>query len=93
MPHAVAVALFKRKKTMYNPEIAELLDRHAHAKEIRDYKLAMSIEDEIAEIEMRQTLRRALFAAYALLTNPDAEPEDADKVTALIKEALEETAP
>ena len=35
----------------------------------------------------------ALFEALALLENPDAEPEDADHVTALIIQTLKDTAP
>lgn len=50
-------------------------------------------EDAAAEYAMRLQLRAALFEALALLENPDAEPEDADHVTALIIQTLEETAP
>jgi hypothetical protein len=50
-------------------------------------------QDAEAEYQMRLQLRAALFHALALLTDPDAEPEDADRVTALITKTLEETAP
>jgi hypothetical protein len=50
-------------------------------------------QDEAAEFQMRLDLRAALAAALALLTDPDAEPEDADRVTALIVQTLEDTAP
>ena len=50
-------------------------------------------EDAEAEYQMRLQLRAALFQALALLTDPDAEAEDADRVTALITKTLEETAP
>lgn len=50
-------------------------------------------QDDAAEFQMRLDLRAALAAALELLTDPDAEPEDADRVTALIVKTLEETAP
>lgn len=50
-------------------------------------------QDEAAEFQMRLDLRAALAAALELLTDPDAEPEDADRVTALIVQTLEDTAP
>jgi hypothetical protein len=50
-------------------------------------------QDAAAEYAMRLQLRAALFQALALLTDPDAEPEDADRVTALITRTLEDTAP
>jgi hypothetical protein len=50
-------------------------------------------QDAAAEYAMRLQLRAALFEALALLTDPDAEPEDADRVTALIIQTLEDTAP
>ena len=50
-------------------------------------------EDAAAEYQMRLQLRAALFQVLALLTNPDAEAEDADRVEALILKTLEETAP
>lgn len=50
-------------------------------------------QDAAAEYQMRLQLRAALFHALALLTDPDAEAEDADRVTALITKTLEETAP
>ena len=50
-------------------------------------------QDAAAEYQMRLQLRAALFQALAVFTNPDAEPEDADRVTALIIQTLEETAP
>lgn len=53
----------------------------------------LRVEDEIAEIEIRQQLRQTLFAVYELLTNPDAEPEDADRVTELVLKTLQDTTP
>lgn len=50
-------------------------------------------QDEAAEFQMRLDLRAALAAALELLTDPDAEPADADRVTALIVQTLEDTAP
>ena len=50
-------------------------------------------QDAEAEYQMRLQLRAALFQALAVFTNPDAEPEDADRVTALIIQTLEDTAP
>jgi hypothetical protein len=50
-------------------------------------------QDAEAEYQMRLQLRAALFHALALLTDPDAEPEDADRVAVLIAKTLEETAP
>lgn len=50
-------------------------------------------EDAEAEYQMRLQLRAALFEALALLENPDAEPEDADHITALIIQTLKDTAP
>lgn len=71
----------------------QLRDDYALAVELRDFKAANAIDLEIEEIKIRQQLRRALFAAYELLTDPNAEPQDADRITALIKQTLEETSP
>lgn len=57
--------------------------------------IAQTIQEQDAEAEyqMRLQLRAALFEALALLENPDAEPEDADHITALIIQTLKDTAP
>lgn len=60
---------------------------------MKDLYAKLRIEDEIEEIKMRQQLRHALFAAYVLLTNPDAEPKDADMVTELVLKTLQDTTP
>jgi hypothetical protein len=58
-------------------------------------KTAQTIQEQDAEAEyqIRLRLRAALFQALAVFTNPDAEAEDADRVTALITRTLEDTAP
>lgn len=50
-------------------------------------------QDMEAEFQMRLDLRAVLFQALALLTDPDAEPADADRVTDAITRILEDTAP
>ena len=50
-------------------------------------------QDEAAEFQMRLDLRAALAAALELLLDPDAEPQDADRVTALIIQTLKDTTP
>lgn len=50
-------------------------------------------QDMETEFQMRLDLRAVLFQALALLTDPDAEPADADRVTDAIIKILEDTAP
>lgn len=50
-------------------------------------------QDIETEFQMRLDLRAVLFQALALLTDPDAEPADADRVTDAITRILEDTAP
>lgn len=50
-------------------------------------------QDIETEFQMRLDLRAVLFQALALLTDPDAEPADADRVTDSITKILEDTAP
>lgn len=50
-------------------------------------------QDSEAEYQMRLELRAVLFQALELLTDPDAEPADADHLTALIIQTLKDTAP
>lgn len=50
-------------------------------------------EDMENEFQWRLQLRDALSQALALLTNPDSDEFDANRVIALINQTLEETAP
>lgn len=54
---------------------------------------ALRLADEIEELKIRQQLRRVLFDAYKLLTDPEAEAEDADSLIALIAQTLKDTTP
>ena len=54
---------------------------------------ALRLADEIEELKIRQQLRRVLFDAYKLLTDPEAEAEDADSLIALIVQTLKDTTP
>lgn len=50
-------------------------------------------EDMENEYQWRLQLRETLQQALALLTNPDSDEFDANRVIALINQTLEETAP
>lgn len=54
---------------------------------------ALRLADEIEELKIRQQLRQVLFDAYKLLTDPEAEAEDADSLIALIEQTLKDTTP
>lgn len=54
---------------------------------------ALRLADEIEELKIRQQLRQVLFDAYKLLTDPEAEAEDADSLIALIAQTLKDTTP
>jgi len=49
--------------------------------------------DSDCEYQMRLQLREVLTQTLDLLTNPDANEFDANRITALIRETLEQTAP
>ena len=50
-------------------------------------------EDMENEYQWRLQLRDALSQALALLTNPDSNENDKNRIIALINQTLEETAP
>lgn len=50
-------------------------------------------QDSKNEYQMRLQLRAVLSHALALLTDPDVEPEDADRIIAMIEQVLKDTAP
>ena len=54
---------------------------------------ALRLADELEELKIRQQLRQVLFDAYKLLTDPEAEAEDADSLIALIEQTLKDTTP
>lgn len=54
---------------------------------------ALRLADELEELKIRQQLRGVLFDAYKLLTDPEAEAEDADSLIALIVQTLKDTTP
>ena len=49
--------------------------------------------DSEFEYQLRLQLRDVLTQTLDLLTNPDANEFDANRITALIREALEQSAP
>lgn len=49
--------------------------------------------DSEFEYQLRLQLREVLTQTLALLTDPNATEWDANRITALIRETLEETAP
>ena len=50
-------------------------------------------EDMENEFQLRLQLRETLQKTLDLLTNPDSDENDANRVIALINQTLEETAP
>lgn len=50
-------------------------------------------EDMETEFQLRLQLRETLQKTLDLLTNPESEESDANRVIALINQTLEETAP
>ena len=50
-------------------------------------------EDMETEFQLRLQLRETLQKTLDLLTNPDSDESDANRVIALINQTLEETAP
>lgn len=50
-------------------------------------------EDMANEFQLRLQLRDALQQTLDLLTNPDSDENDANRIVALINQTLEETAP
>ena len=49
--------------------------------------------DSDFEYQLRLQLREVLTQTLDLLTNPDSDEFDANRITALIREALEQSAP
>lgn len=60
---------------------------------MNDIQTRVMLEDMQNEFQWRLQLRDALSQALALLTNPDSDEFDANRVIALINQTLEETAP
>lgn len=50
-------------------------------------------QDMEYEFQLRLQLRDVLTQTLAMLENPDSDEFDANRITALIRETLEETAP
>lgn len=53
----------------------------------------IAVEDKEHEYELRLQLREVLTQTLAMLTNPDSDEFDANRIIALINQTLEETAP
>lgn len=54
---------------------------------------ALRLADEIEELKIRQQLRRVLFDAYKLLTNPEASLHEIKQFAVVIRQTLEDTTP